>query len=491
MTNDAPNIPHLAEVVRAGFTDKRILVVGDLMLDRYIWGDVDRISPEAPVPVLRHGRDAVRAGGAGNVALNLAGLGIKVSLAGFVGDDDACNILLEIFSETGVDASSIVTLTDRPTISKTRIIAGHQHVLRVDAENLSDVDDDSTAELFSRVEKQLDNDIAGVILSDYAKGVLTPASCHDIIEAARQRQIPVFVDPKGQEYGRYTGATLLTPNLKELEQAGRVDGSDIDALLAAAGKFVKDLDLDCLVLTRGGDGMTLIGKDEVLHSPAVAQEVFDVSGAGDSVIASLAAGQIAGLNRMDTLHLANLAAGIVVGRVGTVAVELTALLQALHPHGHTLTDSVYSLDELSKLTDAWRSNGQRIVFTNGCFDIVHAGHVLYLQKAAEAGNRLIVAINTDSSVSALKGKSRPVNGQEDRACVVAALAAVDAVVFFDDPTPIDVIKKLKPDVLVKGGDYTKDQVVGAAEVESWGGRLVLVPLVKGRSTSNLIRKIAG
>jgi D-beta-D-heptose 7-phosphate kinase/D-beta-D-heptose 1-phosphate adenosyltransferase len=491
MMNSAPDIRRLAEVVRTGFAEKRILVVGDVMQDRYLWGDVERISPEAPVPVLRHSRDEIHAGGAGNVALNLAGLGIHVSLAGFVGDDDPRKHLLEILSAAEVDVTGIVTLETWPTITKTRIIAGHQHVLRIDAENLNHVGDEPINELLGRIEKRLGNGIDAIILSDYGKGVLTPSTCRYTIDAGRQHGIPVFVDPKGRDYSRYKDATLLTPNLKELRHAGGVDGADIDAACQAARTVVKDLNLDGLVLTRGGDGMTLITTDAILHSAAATQDVFDVSGAGDTVIAALAAGWIAGLNHRENLHLANLAAGIVVSKVGTVAVEQTALLQALHQDGQLLMNSVYTLDELSKRIDTWRSNGERIVFTNGCFDLVHAGHVQYLQKAACEGNRLIVAINTDASVRALKGESRPVTGQEDRACVVAALAAVDAVILFDEPTPINVIKKLRPDTLVKGGDYTKDQVVGATEVESWGGRVILVPLVEGRSTSELIRKIAG
>ncbi len=491
MATDSPNPARIAEVVRTGLAGKQILVIGDLMLDQYVWGDVSRISPEAPVPVLRHGRDATRAGGAGNVALNLAGLGLDVAIAGFAGADEARKTLLEIFAEANVDTACVTTLGDRPTVTKTRIIAGHQHVLRVDSEDLSEVDKKDAASLLQQVQQRIKNGIDGIILSDYAKGALSTDTCRQIIDAAASKSIPVFVDPKGQDYDRYAGASVLTPNLAELELASGAGSHDIDTLITAGREIVSSLGLDYLVVTRGANGMTLISPEQTLHQGAVAREVFDVSGAGDTVIASLVAGHVAGLGPLDLLQLANVAAGIVVAKVGTVAVDQAAVLQALHAKSHTLMDSVYALDELGTLVDEWRSRGERVVFTNGCFDIVHAGHVTYLHKAAAEGDRLIVAINTDRSVRALKGDSRPVTGQDDRACVVAALAAVDAVVFFDESTPLNVINKLRPDVLVKGGDYARDGVVGGDEVESWGGRVVLVPLVEGHSTSNLIRKIAG
>ncbi len=491
MATDSPNAARIAEVVRTEFSGKQILVVGDLMLDQYLWGDVSRISPEAPVPVLRHGREATRAGGAGNVALNLAGLGIDVAIAGFAGADDARQTLLDIFAEAGIDTTCVTTVSDRRTATKTRIIAGHQHVLRIDSEDLSEVEKKDAASLLRQIQQRIKSGVDGIIVSDYAKGSLSVDTCREIIAAASSKKIPVFVDPKGQDYTRYAGASVLTPNLAELELASGANTRDIDTLIGAGRDFVASLGLDYLVLTRGPDGMTLIGPEQTLHQGAVAREVFDVSGAGDTVIASLAAGHIAGLGPLDLLQLANVAAGIVVAKVGTVAVEQAAVLQALHAKSHTLMDTVYALDELKSLVDEWRSRGERIVFTNGCFDIVHAGHVTYLHKAAAEGDRLIVAINTDRSARALKGDSRPVTGQNDRACVVAALAAVDAVVFFDESTPLNVINELRPDVLAKGGDYTRDNVVGGDEVESWGGRVVLVPLVEGHSTSNLIRKIAG
>ena len=485
----SPNNENIANALRNGFGRKRVLVVGDLMLDRYMWGMVERISPEAPVPVLSPGREATRAGGAGNVALNLAGLGLEVAVAGFAGEDENRDRLLEILAGHDIDTTAVVTLSDRPTVTKTRVIAGHQHVLRIDSEDLSDIDSGDRDRLFKAVTGKLGVD--AIILSDYAKGVLTTRLCQRLIEVAKESSIPVLADPKGFDFSKYAGASVLTPNLLELSRAGSVPADQTDDLVQAARAYVDTLGLQFLVLTRGPDGMTLVAKDQTVHSPAKAREVFDVSGAGDTVIASVAAAMLGDLDYVEMLHMANLAAGFVVGRVGTVAIDQTSLMRALHAEEQAPSESVYGLDELLLLADDWRHRDQRIVFTNGCFDIVHAGHVSYLHKAAREGDKLIVGINTDKSVRVLKGDARPINGQDDRACVVAALAAVDAVVLFDEETPLELIKALQPDVLVKGADYSKDQVVGATEVESHGGRVVLVPLVEGKSTSDLVRKIAG
>lgn len=486
---EKPNIPLIAQAARTRFGSLSALVVGDLMLDRYLRGVVTRISPEAPVPVVRHGHEASHAGGAGNVAANLAGLGLEVSIVGFVGADDAAGELRAILGNAGVHAAGVVTLDDRPTITKTRIISGHQHVLRVDVEDLKSVRQADEQRLLQAVSQRISESPACIVLSDYAKGVLSADVCREIIATARSRQIPVFVDPKGLDYSRYAGASVLTPNVKELAIAGRVDDGAIDPLLDAGRRFVTELGLDFLVLTRGADGMTLLGRNQVLHDRAATREVFDVSGAGDTVVATLAAGHVAGLQGIDLLHLANLAAGIVVGRVGTVAVQRAWLLTELDTRSNSLMDSVRSLEDLQVLVKDWRAQGERIVFTNGCFDILHAGHVMCLHQAAKEGDRLIVALNSDRSVRALKGPSRPVNSERERACVVAALASVDAVVCFDEPDPLGLIRALRPDVLVKGGDYARDQVVGAREVESWGGRLVLVPLLDGYSTSSVIDKV--
>jgi D-beta-D-heptose 7-phosphate kinase/D-beta-D-heptose 1-phosphate adenosyltransferase len=485
----SPNNENIAHALRDSFGRKRILVVGDLMLDQYIWGTVERISPEAPVPVLSPGRKATRAGGAGNVALNLAGLGLDVAVAGYAGEDDHGDELLDFMEGCDIDTSAVIRLSDRPTITKTRVLAGHQHVLRVDTEDLSDIDSGHRDQLFKAIIAKLPVD--AIILSDYAKGVLTTRLCQRLIEVAEETSTPVLVDPKGIDFSKYSGASVLTPNLHELARAGGVQAGDFDELTRIAKSYVEKLGLEFLIVTRGADGMTLVDKDQTIHSPAKAREVFDVSGAGDTVIASIAAAMLGGLGYADMLHMANVSAGIVVGRVGTVAIGQNSLMRALHAEEQALSESVYGLEELLLLAEDWRNRDQSIVFTNGCFDIIHAGHVTFLHKAAREGDKLIVAINTDDSVHTLKGDTRPINGQDDRACIIAALAAVDAVILFDEETPLELIKALQPDVLVKGADYSKEQVVGAAEVESHGGRVVLVPLVEGKSTSELVRKIAG
>jgi len=489
MDEPRPHDENIAAAVRKSFGHKRVLVVGDLMLDRYMTGRVERISPEAPVPILNPQTEEIRAGGAGNVALNLRGLGLEVAVAGYTGKDENRDRLLNVLRGRGVDTNAVVTLADRPTVTKTRITAGHQHVLRVDSEDLKDVGADDQARMFQAITALLPVD--AIILSDYAKGVLSADLCQRLIAAARDNGTPVLVDPKGLDFSKYAGATAITPNLLELSRAGHVSAEQDSDLMRVARGFVDSLGLEFLILTRGAGGITLVSRDQTIHSPARAREVFDVSGAGDTVIASITAGILGGLDYPDMLHMANLAAGYVVGRAGTVAIEQAALMWTLKSEDHSAPTTVYALDELLLLVQYWRSQNRQIVFTNGCFDIIHAGHVALLHRAAREGDRLIVGINTDRSVRGLKGEKRPLNSEEDRALVVSAMAAVDAAVLFDDPTPLELIKALRPDVIVKGADYSKDQVVGGAEVESWGGRVVLVPLVRDRSTSGLIDRISG
>ena len=485
---------HLIETVKNGFGAKNAwaLVIGDLMLDRYLWGDVERISPEAPVPVVLIKNETECAGGSANVAANLAGLGIATRLVGFVGDDDNGARLQRAIVELGVDASAVVKAERHPTIAKTRILGGHQQMMRLDQEDRAQYSDADMRNLMSALSKQLSERPAVVVLSDYAKGVLTPQLCQAVIAEARKLNIPVLVDPKGRDYTKYTGATALTPNKREAADACGVSTHDNEALLAAAAKMRENLKLDFLALTRGEEGVSLVENGHSLHIPATAKQVFDVSGAGDTVIATLAAGLIAGLERKEALHLANLAAGVVVGKVGTAPIKHAELLHELTMEDSAQqADKVCSLDALLLRVAGWRVAGQRIVFTNGCFDLLHAGHVTYLEGARKLGDRLIVGLNTDRSVSALKGPARPVIHEADRARVMAALESVDAVVLFDQDTPLDLIRAIKPDVLAKGSDYSEDQVVGGADVKSWGGRVALVDLVPGRSTSKIIGKLVG
>jgi D-beta-D-heptose 7-phosphate kinase/D-beta-D-heptose 1-phosphate adenosyltransferase len=328
------------------------------------------------------------------------------------------------------------------------------------------------------------------VLSDYAKGVLTGDLCARLIALAKAASVPVLVDPKGQSFQRYAGATLITPNRAELAVAAGVDADDLDALLAAAVAMRASLGLDQVMLTLGELGIALAGADGIQRIPAMAREVFDVSGAGDTVIAAVAAGRAAGLDPVDSAHLANLAAGVVVGKVGTAAITAVELAAAIADES-ALEQAlkIGSLDQVLDRVRQWRERGERIVFTNGCFDLLHVGHVTYLERARRHGHRLVVGLNTDRSVRALKGAQRPLINQADRARVLAALAAVDAVVLFDEDTPIDLIRRIQPDVLAKGADYREEDVVGATEVKRWGGQVVLVPLVDDRSTSGIIQRM--
>jgi D-beta-D-heptose 7-phosphate kinase / D-beta-D-heptose 1-phosphate adenosyltransferase len=485
----------LVEAIRRRFAPPSgapgwVLVVGDLMLDRYLWGRVDRVSPEAPVPVVLLDKESCRPGGAANVAANLTGLGLDCRLLGCLGDDLGGTQLVDEIQRCGIDTRALVRLPRRPTITKTRIVGGHQQMLRVDRESAAAFDAGELEALAQALESAMADGPAMVVLSDYNKGVLHPEICRRTIGLAKAAGISVLVDPKGRDYAKYRGATALTPNRRETAEAcGGID--QIDALLDAAEKLRQDLELEFLAVTRSEEGISLIEQDRRLHIPAMAKQVFDVSGAGDTVIATLAAGIVAGLAHQDALHLANLAAGIVVGKVGTVAITNGELLAELaNEDVREQADKVCDLDRLLARLVQWKAGGQRIVFTNGCFDLLHSGHVTYLEQARKLGDRLVVGLNTDRSVSALKGPTRPVINEADRARVLAALEAVDAVILFDEDTPLQLIGQVRPDVLVKGSDYRENEVVGGDAVRSWGGRVALVDIVPGRSTSNIIGKLA-
>jgi D-beta-D-heptose 7-phosphate kinase/D-beta-D-heptose 1-phosphate adenosyltransferase len=469
---------------------KRLLVVGDVILDRSIWGEVRRISPEAPVPVVRATHQSEQPGGAANVAMNLAKLGAKTVLAGFTGGDDNEKLLRENLRSNGI-SPVFVACEGFPTITKLRILGGRQQMLRLDSEELGDRSPESYARLIEIVLEQLPGCHA-VVLSDYAKGVLTPEVCQAVIQAARKQDIPVLVDPKSQDFVRYRGATTICPNLGELSSALHLDGLDLKALLTAAEALVPAFDLEFLTATLSEKGIALVRPGNCFLAPAVARQVFDVCGAGDTVIAVLALCLASGLKPETAVQLANIGAGIVVGKVGTAPVEKHELLAALAPEiALSAVDKVVTRSELVSRVAQWKANGERVVLTNGCFDLLHIGHITMLEAAHRFGDRLIVAINSDASVKEVKGPGRPIVGQHDRARVLAALAAVDAVVVFDELTPLELIVAARPDVIVKGGDHNPDTLVGAREVESWGGQVKIVPLVEGFSTTALIEKGSG
>lgn len=478
----------LQHVKQFGQTTQHVLVIGDVMLDRYLIGDVSRISPEAPVPVVLLKKQNECAGGASNVAANLALLGIRTHILGCIGKDTEGQSLTQLIQASQIDTKGLVTSVHRPTIAKTRILGGHQQMMRLDQESHASFNQEESALILAAFQSALTEHPAIVILSDYAKGLLSAEVCQTVIQACRQANIPVLVDPKGHDYSKYQGATALTPNKKETAEACHTSVSDSE-LINKAQQLKASLGLKFLAVTRSEEGITLLD-ESTHHLQAAAQQVFDVSGAGDTVIATLAAGLMHGLSALESIELANIAAGVVVGKVGTVPITKMDLIHTLEDQrSNEQAHKICDLPELLEKVAAWKQAKQTIVFTNGCFDLLHAGHVIYLEAAKKRGDKLILGLNTDRSVSALKGPSRPVVNEQDRARVLAALESVDAVILFDDDTPLKLIKAIKPNIIAKGSDYTAAQVVGGEEVLSWGGEIALIDLVEGRSTTNLIKKM--
>lgn len=483
-----PELHSILNLLEGGFSRIKILVIGDIMLDRYIHGEVERISPEAPVPVIRHAQRYERAGGAANVAMNLAGLGCQAVLAGFWGADTEQNELQTILERAGVDTVGVVT-GSLPTISKTRIVGRMQQLLRLDIESR---DLPAAAEVDRLIERSvaLVDKVHAVILSDYAKGALSHPLCEAVIRATRKKGIPVLADPKTPDLSKYSGATSVCPNLGELSLATGIPAYQTDTLLDAGQKQVEEHGFQFLTVTMSEKGIGVLWPQKRYHSPARAREVFDVSGAGDTVIATLTASLAAGLKLETAVDLANLAAGIVVGKMGTVPVAQHELISALTPSTNlSAGDKILDRDRILKRVAEWRASGETIVFTNGCFDLLHIGHITLLEDCRRFGSKLVLGLNTDASVCRLKGPTRPIVGERERAGVMAALAAVDAVVLFDEDTPLELIREIRPNVLVKGGDYTIETVVGHEEVMEAGGRVEIVPTVEGFSTTNIVRKL--
>lgn len=464
------------------FQNANVLVVGDIMLDRYWHGASTRISPEAPVPVVKVEQHDDRPGGAGNVALNIASLGAKVTLIGFVGEDEAANTLRTRLDAAGV-ANDLLSVPGATTITKLRVVSRQQQLIRLDFEQ-GFFDADHTY-LLQVIEKHMAS--AGVvILSDYAKGVL--ASAEPIIKLAKKHKIPVLVDPKGRDFSRYHGATLVTPNLHEFETIVGSCPREQD-LIEKGLKLLREHQWQSLLITRGEHGMTLLRDGEAeLHLPARAREVYDVTGAGDTVIATLAAALAAGEALPEATALANLAAGIVVGKLGAAPITVPELRRAAWSEHHSGRGVLSEEQLLIARLDA-RAHGEKVVMTNGCFDILHAGHVAYLEQAKKLGGRLVVAVNNDASVQRLKGNGRPVNTLERRMAVLAGLEAVDWVVSFSEDTPERLIASVLPDVLVKGGDYRVEDIAGAKAVLAQGGEVRVLEFVPDCSTSAIIRAI--
>ena len=465
------------------FSRSKILVAGDLMLDRYWTGSTNRISPEAPVPVVKVGEDDHRLGGAANVALNLASLGSNVSLHGITGSDETGQQLKELATDAGLKCFFNMP-AQATTITKLRIISRHQQLIRMDFEG--DFAELDKTELLSNYESNLKN-CSAVVLSDYGKGTLS--ECQKMIQAARDKGVPVLVDPKGTDFERYRGATLVTPNLSEFELVAGTSTTDSE-LLEKGEALRTELGWHALLITLGERGMALIEQGQSpLVVPTQAKEVFDVTGAGDTVIATLAACIGCGTELALSTRIANLAAGIVVGKLGTASANPEELQQALAAE-HTQNTGVLKESTLLAEIKISRSRGETIVMTNGCFDLLHPGHIRYLQKAATLGDHLLIAVNTDESVRRLKGPDRPLNTTADRMEVLAALGCVTWVTEFEEDTPQRIISEVLPDILVKGGDYKAEEIAGYSEVTQSGGEVTIVDFEEGFSTSRIVKKIS-
>lgn len=467
---------------------KRVLCIGDVMLDRFIYGAVERISPEAPVPVLRYSRDAAMPGGAANVARNLSSLGLMAVLIGGRGDDEAGRELLSAFAQDARIQDRLVVLEGRPTTLKSRFVAGGHQLLRVDTENTAPISEASENELITLIAQEAEG-ASVILISDYAKGLLTDRLLQAILRIAGDLEIPVIADPKGRDFARYGSVDILKPNASELAAATGASVSTDEEAAWALHRALDILPAKAVVVTRAARGISFMGQDRKVHHEAGrAREVFDVSGAGDTSLAALAAALAGGGALAEAVSMAIAASGIAVGKAGTATVTADELKSALTEHGPVGRAGVLPIDAMIGQAERWRAAGLRIGFTNGCFDILHPGHIRVIEQARSHCDRLIVGLNSDASVKRLKGPQRPINAEQARADVLAALGAVDGVIVFDQDTPLEVITALKPDVLVKGGDYTKETIVGADIVEARGGQVIIVPLVPGHSTTATIAR---
>jgi len=466
-----------------------LLVVGDLMLDEYLWGEVDRISPEAPVQVVSIKNEDYAMGGAGNVVNNIVALGAKVTATGVIGTGRNGQILLDKFKDLGVDTAGIIQEPEMPTTQKTRIIASHQHVLRIDRETDKTISD-STIDKIARFIEDKIADIDVVLISDYGKGLITKTLLSGLISAAQKHKKITIADPKGLDFSKYSGVSLLTPNKKEAALASGVEIVDESTLLKAGNKILQTVGLDKLLITCGKDGMVLFDQNrEPYKVRAKARQVFDVSGAGDTVLSVFGLAIASGAFFKTAMSIANTAAGIVVGKVGTATISRQELATALTPYQDSLSSKHKRISELPALIEELKKKGKRIVLTNGCFDLLHAGHIMLFSASKELGDILIVGIDDDDSVKKLKGSGRPVIGVKERVRILSALDAVDYVVVFSSQELIKLIEIIQPDVLTKGSNYTSKEVFGRERVEQLGGRVVLIPVSENISSTRIINDI--
>lgn len=489
ITQSGNTLERLRHLDLKRFADVRLLVAGDFMLDEYIWGRVGRISPEAPVVVVQVERETRTLGGAGNVVNNLRALGAQVDVLGLVGDDRPARLLKKELSGLEVDPRGLLVDAARQTTRKTRVVGDHQQVVRIDRETVAPGGDRFREAAAAFAAERLPA-LQALVLSDYGKGTLAPDLAQDLIRLARSHKLPVVVDPKGDDYSAYAGATVVTPNHKELEAAIGKALAGQDEVAAYGQELRERLSLEALLVTQGASGMTLLREEGALRIPArTPREVFDVSGAGDTVVAVMALGLATGLDLADAAMLANLAAGVVVTKKGTAPIllrEMEGELQAQKVHRE---EKIVTLRELRFIVPHLKALGKRIVFTNGCFDLLHVGHIKFLEDSRRLGDALVVALDADASVRRVKGEGRPVIGETQRLHMLAALAAVDYVTLFDSEELPEILAALRPDVLTKGSNFPEEEVAGRDIVTSYGGRVALVPISDAVSITGLINRI--
>ncbi len=464
--------------------DPKILVIGDLMIDQYLWGTCERVSPEAPVPIINVTKDSEVLGGAGNVVNNLKRLGAQVDICSVIGDCKTSVELKYLFNKIGVDTKYLIEQKKRLVSKKTRVISSQQQVVRYDLESTDDIKIKSEDALISIFKKNIHN-YEIILLSDYGKGVLTKKLTKTVIQLANQNNIKVLVDPKGSDYSKYQGAYLLTPNKIEASEATKITIKDQNSLLKAISKLKLEFNLSVSLITLSEQGIAVY--DTALRiKPTITKEVFDVTGAGDTVLASLGFAIACNSSIDQAVEFSNLAAGVVVSKIGSATATFNEIIEHESSLNKSTSDKhIKNFNEITQITYELKAKNRKIVFTNGCFDILHLGHIKYLEKAKSLGDTLIIGLNSDRSVSALKGDDRPINSQNDRAYILAALEVVDHVVIFDEDTPFNLIKIIKPNILVKGNDYKDKKVVGDDIAEE----LVLVEFVEGKSSTKTIEKI--
>lgn len=471
-------------------TGHRILCVGDIMLDRFVYGNVSRISPEAPIPVFHEKRTETTLGGGGNVVRNIVTLGGNVDTVVIVGKDQAGYDLTENIAEMPQVAPYVITDKTRPTIIKTRFVSGGQQLLRADREDIKEIDSEMESEVLIRVRTAI-KDCDVVVLSDYAKGILTDNVISETIKLARKNNKPVLIDTKGRDFTRYKGATLLTPNKKELTEATGMVIKTVEDAEKASRDLIEQCDLDGVLAKLSSDGVCLVMKDKPAeHFTADSREVYDVSGAGDTVVATMALAMAGGISLPDSAALANLAGSVVVTKIGTATVTQDELrTEVMQGQSRFSEGKIVSAEEAAEISNHCRNHGMKVGFTNGIYDLLHPGHLSSIRQARAACDFLVIGLNSDASVKKEKGESRPINSEEERATVLAALPDVNAVVIFNDDTPYEIIKTIHPDVLIKGSDYKVEEVIGYDLVQGWGGKVVLADLVEGHSTTRTIEKL--